>query len=96
VSLRAPAGYRFVQGRPDSPVHLVEAGRADDQGGAAGQALCGLWPGRSPETDGPTWRLVADALPEDGRPCGACAARLRLRALLATPPDAPPEQLRLL
>ena len=98
MSLRAPADYRFVQGRPEGPVHLIEAGPRDgqdDAGGATARSLCGSWPGWSPETEGARWRLVADALPEGERPCGACAAQLRLRALPGTP-DAPPEQLRLL
>jgi hypothetical protein len=95
MGLRAPAGCRYVQGRPDRPVHLIEAGRSDDEAGATGQSLCGVWPGRSPETEGVTWRLVADELPEGGRPCGACAAHLRRRALQATP-GAPAEQLPLL
>ena len=99
MSLRAPAGYRFVQGPPEGPVHLIEAGPRDgqdDSGGATARSLCGVWPGWSPETEGARWGLVADALPEGGRPCGACAAQLRLRAPPGAPPGAPPEQLRLL
>jgi len=99
VSLRAPAGYRFVQGPPEGPVHLIEAGGRDgqdDASGATARSLCGVWPGWSPETEGARWGLVADALPGGERPCGACAARLRRRALSGPPPDAPPEQLRLL
>jgi hypothetical protein len=99
VSLRAPAGFRFVQGPQEGPAHLIEAGPRDDRddaSGVTGRSLCGVWPGWSPETAGARWRLVADALPEGARPCGACAARLRLRALPRTPPDASPEQLRLL
>jgi hypothetical protein len=96
VSLRAPSGYRFVRGRPVGPVHLIEAGPRDDGGGATGRSLCGVWPGWSPETGSAAWRLVADELPEGARPCGGCTARLRLRALRATPTGAPAERLRLL
>jgi hypothetical protein len=66
MALRAPAGYRFVQGRPERPVHLIEAGRRDDAGGTTGRSLCGLWSGWSPETTSATWRPVADELPEGG------------------------------
>jgi hypothetical protein len=87
MAFRAPAGHRFALGRPGSPVHLIEAGH-----GASGRSLCGVWPGWSPQTASATWPLLADELPEGGRPCADCGAALRRRR---RPGHAPVTQRRL-